>query len=354
MAATGGRAAKGALSCPCPIGYERTWNRTYPVEHFAMTSLVTIFGGSGFVGRHTVRAFAKAGWRIRVAVRHPNLANYLLPMGNVGQIAIVKTDATDAEQVARAVASSDAVVNLVGILWQSGHQSFEAVHAEAAENIAKAAKAAGAKTLVHVSAIGADEESEAKYSKSKADGEARIRAAFPDAAILRPSVVFGPEDSFLNKFASLAAMLPFLPLIGGGHTRFQPAFVGDVAAAILKCAGDETTRGKTYELGGPETISFKALMQFLLKQTCRKKLLIPVPFGLASLKAVFLGLLPNPILTLDQVKMLKTDNVVHDGMPGFADLGITPDSLEAIAPSYLWRFRPKGQFEAVADEAAKA
>jgi len=310
-----------------------------------MASLITVFGGSGFVGRHTVRALAKAGYRIRVGVRHPNLGNFLLPMGSVGQIQVVKTNVDDPDQIAVAVRGTDIVINLVGILYQSGHQSFESIHAEAAGAIAKAAKAAGAHTLIQVSSIGADEESESEYARTKAEGEAQVTAAFPDATILRPSIVFGPEDNFFNRFAALARMLPFLPLIGGGHTKFQPVYVSDVAAAVVKCAQDPATRGHLYELGGPSIYSFKQLMELILRETNRKRLLVPVPIAIAMLKATFLQLLPKPLLTRDQVKLLKYDNVVSTGALTFADLGIQPDSLEAVLPAYLWRFRAEGQFE---------
>jgi NADH dehydrogenase len=320
-----------------------------------MTSLVTVFGGSGFLGRHTVRALAKAGYRIRVAVRHPNLGNFLLPMGSVGQIQIVKTNIEDVDQIAAAVRGADVVINLVGILYQSGHQSFDSIHAEAAGAIAAAAKSAGAQSFIQVSSIGADEESESAYARTKAEGETRVRAAFPDATILRPSIVFGPEDNFFNRFAALARMLPFLPLIGGGTTKFQPVYVSDIAAAIVKCAQDPATRGRLYELGGPGIYSFKDLMELILRETCRKRLLVPVPFAIAMLQATFLQLLPKPLLTRDQVKLLKFDNVVSAGALTLADLGIQADSLEAILPSYLWRFRAEGQFEEfVADKIAAA
>jgi NADH dehydrogenase len=280
-----------------------------------------------------------------VGVRHPNLGNFLPPMGSVGQIQVVKTNVEDEGQIAAAVRGADIVVNLVGILAQSGHQTFESIHAEAAGAIAKAAKAAGAHSFIQVSAIGADMESESAYARSKADGETRVGAAFPAATILRPSIVFGPEDNFFNRFAGLARMLPFLPLIGGGHTKFQPVYVSDVAAAIVKCARDSATHGKTYELGGPSIYSFKELMALILRETGRKNLLVPVPFAIAMLKATFLQSLPKPLLTRDQVKLLKTDNVVSAGALTLADLGIQPDSAEAILPSYLWRFRAEGQFE---------
>lgn len=312
-------------------------------------ALVTVFGGSGFLGRHVVRALAKAGWRIRVAVRHPASAYFLLPMGTVGQIQVVKCNARDAEQVAAALKGAQAAVNLTGLLYQRGAQSFEGLHVEGACNIARAARDAGAATLVHVSAIGADAQSHARYAATKGEGEAAVREAFPDAAILRPSLLFGPEDKFFNKFGWLARMLPALPLVGGGHTKFQPLFVGDAAAAVLKCVEDVSTRGKTYELGGPTIYSFKELMQVVLAETGRKRLLVPVPFFAAKIKAFFLqgsALLGiEPLLTMDQVELLKTDNVVHAGTAAIADLGIAPVALEAIVPSYLWRFRAKGQFE---------
>ncbi len=312
-------------------------------------ALVTVFGGSGFLGRHVVRALAKAGWRIRVAVRHPASAYFLLPMGTVGQIQVVKCNARDAGQVAAALKGAQAAINLTGILYQRGAQSFAGLHVEAAANIAEAARAAGAATLVHVSAIGADADSRARYAATKGEGEAAVREAFPDAAILRPSLLFGPEDKFFNKFAWLARLMPALPLVGGGHTKFQPLFVGDAAAAVLKCVEDVSTRAKTYELGGPTVYSFKELMQVVLAQTCRKRLLVPIPFFAAKIKAFFLqgsALLGiEPLLTMDQVELLKTDNVVHAGAPGMSELGIAPTALEAIVPSYLWRFRAKGQFE---------
>jgi NADH dehydrogenase len=305
--------------------------------------LVTVFGGSGFVGRHTVRALARAGWRIRVATRHPNMGFFLRPLGAVGQIGFVKCDVADADGVAAALAGSDAVVNLTGILFQKG-QSFEDVQAHGAANIAAAAAAAGVQALVHVSAIGADADSESQYARTKAAGEAAVRAAFPDAVILRPSVIFGPEDGFFNKFAGLARFLPFLPLVGDGKTRFQPVFVGDVARAIVTALDSEAARGRTYELAGPTTYSFRELMQIILKETGRKRALLSVPFGLAAWKALFLQLMPKPILTVDQVRLLKTDNVAAPTAAGLADLGIVPTSVEAVVPSYLWRYRAKGEY----------
>lgn len=309
--------------------------------------LVTIFGGSGFLGRHTVRALARAGYRVKVATRHPNRAFFLRPLGSVGQIDFVKCDVADADSVARALSGSDAVVNLTGILFQSG-QTFEEVQAEGAANIAQAAAAAGVGALVHVSAIGADAQSDSAYAVTKAEGETSVREAFPQAVILRPSIIFGPEDSFFNKFAEMARFLPALPLIGGGKTRFQPVFVGDVAQAIL--AGLSRQDGRTYELGGPSIYSFKELLQLILRETGRKRALVPVPFGIAFLKAAFLQLLPKPLLTVDQVKLLKKDNIVSPTAAGLTDLGIEPTSVEAVIPSYLWRYRAKGEYADVRRE----
>jgi NADH dehydrogenase len=310
--------------------------------------LVTVFGGSGFLGRHTVRALARAGWRIKVATRHPNRAFFLKPLGTVGQIDFVKCDVADAESVASAVMGSQAVINLTGILFEKG-QSFEDVQAEGAAHIAEAAAAAGVGALVHVSAIGADAEASAHYAVTKAQGELAVREAFPNAVILRPSLIFGPEDGFFNKFAAMARIFPGLPLIGGGKTRFQPVFVGDVAQAILVALSRQD--GRTYELGGPTVYSFKELLQLILRETGRKRLLVPLPFGIAALKAAFLQLLPNPLLTVDQVRLLRHDNVVSHTAAGLADLGITPTSVEAVIPSYLWRYRAKGEY---ADQARTA
>jgi len=313
------------------------------------TNLVTVFGGSGFVGRHTVRALAKAGWRIRVAVRHPNRAFFLRPLGAVGQIDIIKCDITDPDQVARALHGADAAVNLCGILFQGG-QTFEDLQADGAANVAQAASAAGLGALVHVSALGADSESDSEYAVTKAEGEEAVREAFPKAVILRPSIVFGPEDGFFNKFAAMARFLPALPLIGGGRTRFQPVFVGDVARAIV--TGLSRQDGRTYELGGPAVYSFKELLQLILRETGRRRILVPLPFGLAMLKAAFLQILPKPLLTMDQVRLLKKDNVVSPTAPGLAELGITPTSVEAVVPSYLWRFHPKGEYASAQERRA--
>jgi NADH dehydrogenase len=279
-------------------------------------------------------------------------------MGTVGQIQLVRCNVCDATQVAEALKGAQAAINLTGILYQSGEQNFDTIHVDAAGNIANAARDAGIKTLVHVSAIGADKDAPSGYACTPGAGELRVREALPDAAILRPSLLFGPEDRFFNKFAWLARLSPALPLIGGGRTKFQPVFVGDVAEAILRCVENTDTRGKTYELGGPCVYTFKQLMQIMLHETGRKRLLVPVPFFAAYLKAFFLQLSSligiEPLLTMDQVTLLKSDNVVSEGALTLKELGIAPDSLEAVIPSYLWRFRAKGQYQEIASERAPA
>jgi len=315
--------------------------------------LITVFGGTGFLGRHVVRALARAGYRVRVAVRYPNQGFFLLPMGHVGQIAVVKCNVRNPEQVAAAVHGATGVVNLTGVLFSRGRQNFTAVHVEGAATIAAAARAAGAASLVHISAIGANGDAKSNYAASKGEGERRVREAFPDATILRPSLVFGPEDDFFNRFAALARVLPILPLIGGGHTKFQPVFVGDVAAAVLSPLSDTSTRGQTYELGGPTVYTFKELMQLILRATCRRRLLLPVPFSIATLQAFFLQFLPKPLLTPDQVTLLQSDNVVSASNT-LASLGIVPTSVEAEVPTYLSRFRPKGQYNELVRERVSA
>ena len=310
-------------------------------------TLVTVFGGSGFLGRHVVRALAKRRYRIRVAVRQPELAGFLQPMGSVGQIHAVQANLRFPRSVETAVRDASIVINLVGILSERGRQRFEVVQHYGAEQVALAAAAYGAR-VIHVSAIGADEKSASLYARSKAKGEQAVRAAAPDATIMRPSIVFGPEDDFFNRFASMARFLPALPLIGGGLTRFQPVFVGDVAEAIATCVAQKTGFGTTYELGGPEIRTFRELMEFVLTTTERNRALVPLPFWLARLQASILQFLPNAPLTPDQVALLRTDNVVsnealREGRT-LEGLGIRPTSFQSIVPSYLWRFRKSGQF----------
>jgi uncharacterized protein YbjT (DUF2867 family) len=319
-----------------------------PIDPHASETLVTVFGGSGFLGRHVVRALARRDYRIRVAVRRPDLAGHLQPLGKVGQIHAVQANLRYPESVAAAVRDSDVVINLVGILAESGAQRFDAVQAEGAAAVAAAAKAVGAR-LIHVSAIGADPESASGYARTKAAGEAAARAAVPGAIIFRPSVVFGVEDDFTNRFASLARFSPMLPLIGGGGTRLQPVFVGDVAGAVAAAVDGRARAGATYELGGPEVMTLRDILVFILKTIERERLLLPLPFALAKLNAMLLQFAPGPFkLTPDQVELLRVDNVVSDAAKAagltLEGLGIAPDSLEAVAPSYLWRFRKTGQF----------
>jgi uncharacterized protein YbjT (DUF2867 family) len=310
--------------------------------------LVTVFGASGFLGRHTVRALARKGFRIRAVVRRPSRANHLPPMGDVGQIQLYRGNVREPDQVAGALAGAHLAINLTGILYERGKQRFDAIHVHAAHSIAKQARSAGCAALIHVSAIGASVKAESRYARSKGEGEQRVLEAFPDATVLRPSIVFGPEDQFFNRFAGLARAFPALPLIGGGLTRFQPVFVGDVATAIAHAMDTPSARNGVFELGGPGIYTFRELMEFILLQTGRKRLLLPIPFSLATTQAFFLQFLPSPLLTPDQVKLLRVDNVVSVGVHGLAELGVTPTSVEAEVPAYLWRFRPRGQYEPVA------
>ena len=311
--------------------------------------LITVFGGSGFVGRHLVRALARDGWRIRVAVRRPDLAGHLQPLGAVGQIHAVQANLRYRDSVERAVEGADAVANLVGILHESGRQSFANVQSIGARMVAEATARAGIGTMVQLSAIGADAASASDYARTKAEGEAAVKAAVPGAIVLRPSIVFGPEDGFFNRFAAMARLSPILPLVGGGETRFQPVYVGDVAHAALAALNGRASAGTTYELGGPAIRSFRDLLTYVLETTNRRRLLVPVPFALARIKASVLELLPNPPLTVDQVTLLETDNVVSDVATRegrtLEGLGVTPTTIEAIVPGYLYRFRPHGQFE---------
>lgn len=310
--------------------------------------LITVIGGSGFVGRHVVRALAKRGYRIRVACRRPDLAGHVVPLGVPGQIVPVQANVRYPASIAAACDGAFAVISLPGVLYSSGAQSFDAVHVFGASSVAKAAKTAKAQLLIHLSAIGADENSTSAYARSKAEGEKAVRTAFSGATIIRPSIVFGPEDNFFNQFAKMARFSPALPLIGGGVTKFQPVFVGDVAEAIGTLIDHGVADGKTYELGGPEVMSFKQILQYILETTQRRRLLLPIPFGVAKIMGALAGLLPKPALTTDQVESLKTDNLVSasatkDGRT-LEGLGITARTVEAIVPSYLYRFRKAGQF----------
>ncbi|MQX25798.1 NAD-dependent epimerase/dehydratase family protein [Sinorhizobium meliloti] len=311
--------------------------------------LVTIFGGSGFVGRHVVRALAKRGYRIRVAVRRPDLAGHLQPLGNVGQISFVQANLRYRRSVDRAVDGADHVINCVGVLFESGRNTFEAVQDFGARAVAEAARATGA-TLTHISAIGADANSESSYARTKGRAEAAILETLPAAVILRPSIIFGPEDGFFNKFAEMARFSPVLPLIGGGNTRFQPVYVTDVAEAVARSVGGKLTGGTIYELGGPQVLSFRECLDFMLKTIDRKRSFVSLPFGIASLMGSVASLVPfiTPPLTADQVVLLKSDNVVSAKAEAegrtLAGIGIEPTMLESILPTYLVRYRPHGQY----------
>jgi uncharacterized protein YbjT (DUF2867 family) len=324
-------------------------------------SLVTVFGGSGFIGRHLVRRLAASGASVRVAVRDPIGASFLKPMGDVGQVTPIYVDVHDDASVANALAGSDVVVNLIGILFERGAQQFDAIHRDVAARIAHAAKSDGATRFVHMSALGASQTSPSRYAWSKAAGEVAVREAFPEAAIIRPSVVFGPPDNFFNTFANLTRFSPALPVFGcpfpsfkhgaidiygDGGVKFQPVYAGDVADALMKCAVDSATMGQTYELGGPNVYSFKALMELILETTGRRRFLAPIPFCVASVKAFFLQFLPTPLLTPDQVTLLKSDNVVSGETPTLADLGIEPTSATVILPTYMDKYRRGGRFYA--------
>lgn len=320
-----------------------------------MKGLVTIFGGSGFVGSQAVRALARKGLRVRVAVRNPGRGYRLRMLGDVGQIEVVQANIRDADSVARALEGAEACVNAVAVLYESGRQTFNALHVAGARDIAGAARAAGVARFTHISAIGASPESPAAYGRTKAAGEAAVRAAIPGAVILRPSIVFGPDDRFFNRFAEMAVLSPALPLIGGGHSRFQPVFVGDVADAVAQAVIDPDAAGKTYELGGPGVYTFRALMELLLVNIRRERLLIPVSFGIAGLLGRIgdvMTLTPlAPLITTDQVALLKQDNVVAADALGLKDLGVTATQLEAFLPTYLYRYIKGGQY---ADEIAAA
>lgn len=328
-------------------------------------TLVTVFGGSGFIGRHLVKRLAASGATVRVAVRDPIRASFLKPMGDVGQVTPVHVDIHNDASVTAAVEGADKVVNLIGILYESGRQTFQSVHNEAARRIAAAAAAAdaGASAFVHMSALGASKTSQSMYAWTKAAGEDAVKEVFPYATVVRPSVVFGVQDNFFNQFASMARMSPVLPVFGcpfpgirngkpdfygDGGTKFQPVYVGDVADAIMSCLNGKAKAGQVYELAGPNVYSFKALMELVLEATDRKALLMPVPFAIASMMGGILGLLPVPPLTSDQVTLLKTDNVLSGTNPTLADLGVTPTAAEIILPTYLEKYRRGGRFHKTA------
>lgn len=320
--------------------------------------LVTVFGGSGFVGRYVVRALCRKGYRVRVAVRNPGVAGDLRLAGDVGQVQIVQANVRNRPSIERAVEGAWGVINLVGILYERGAQTFPGSQALGTKNVAELSAAHGVSRFVQVSAIGADEDSPSKYARSKAEAEAALKEYFPGAVILRPSVIFGPEDDFFNRFAGMTRISPALPAIGGGDTKVQPIFVGDVAEAIMGGLEDEAAAGKTFELGGPTVYTFKEIYDYILKEVDRPRLVLPLPFFIAKPIGLTCGALfklwpfHGPPITGDQVDLLRSDNVVSTtGDVGtIQDLGVTkPESVEAIVPNYLWRFRPNGQFHEMKD-----
>lgn len=312
--------------------------------------LVTVFGGSGFIGRHLVQRLAATGAAIRIAIRYREDAHFLKTMGDVGQITTLETDIADPAEIRRAVEGADWIVNLVGIFHPSGRHTFENLHAKAPGQIAAAAKAAGASRFVHISALGADDEAESVYARTKAEGEAAVLAAFPEATIIRPSVVFGPEDNFFNMFARMAIWAPFLPVIdkhawrignmfGDGGPKFQPVYVGDIASAIVAALQNADQGGKIFELVGPHVYTMRQIMEMTLREIRRDRWLMPMTFGMAKLQAALMSIWPKPLLTRDQVLMMMRDNVASGNFSGFKDLGIEPTTAEAILPTYLNRFR---------------
>ncbi len=322
-----------------------------------MQNLVTVFGGTGFVGLQVVRELARLGWRIRVAVRNPNLGYRLRLMGDVGQIDVVQANIRDADSVRRALRGATATLNLVGVLWESGRQTFKAIHVDGARTIAEAAKAEGVTRVVQVSSIGADDHAASAYARSKAAGEQAVREVDPRAVIVRPSIVFGPGDGFFEKFATMAMFSPALPLIGGGHTRFQPVFVGDLAKALARAVTSPAASGQTYEVGGPAIYSFAELMQMMLAETGKRRILLPVPWPAAGLLGiagdVAAWVIPPPV-TSDQVKSLRADNVASGAYPGLSELGVEATTVESVLPTYLYRYRKGGQYADQEDRALAA
>ena len=310
-----------------------------------MTHRVAILGGPGFIGRYIVKRLAERGDVLAVGARHAASAKFLKLKGDVGQVGLINIAIDDEQLLPAFLAGNDTVINCVGILREGGSQTFDRLHHTAPARLARLAREAGAERFIHISAIGADPRATSAYARSKAAGEQAVRDAFPTATILRPSIVFGPEDQFFNRFGALAMISPVIPLVGGGLTRFQPVYVGDVASAAVRSIDDPASAGRTYELGGPKVYTFRQLVELLLEEIRRKRLLIDIPFGVASLQARLMAILPNPPLTADQVEMLKRDNVVSSGALNLATLGIAPTAVEAILPTYLDRFRRGGWYE---------
>ena len=315
------------------------------------SKLVTIVGGSGFVGRYVAQKMARRGWRVRVACRRPNEAMFVKPYGVVGQVEPVQCNIRDEASMHAVISGADAVVNCVGILWQAGKNTFEACQSEGAGLVVRLAAEEGVARFVHISAIGADADSESEYARTKAAGEAAVLAAKPDAMILRPSIIFGTEDEFFNQFAGMSRLTPILPLVGAS-TKFQPVWVEDVAEAAAKGAAGEATKG-VFELGGPRVATFAECMKLMLKIVRRRRLIVDVPPFVARMKAFFLEKTAwvgvKPIMTRDQIKLLQSDNVVAGGAKGFADLGIEPTAMETILESYLYAYRPYGQYTALSE-----
>ena len=306
--------------------------------------IVAIFGAGGFIGKHLMRSLTKLDYRIKVATRNPFVKGYLKPLGNPGQIELFKTNIFNEDDVRKIINNCDLVINLCGILFENSKQKFSQVHSDFPFLLSRLCSEYGIKNLVHVSALGVKERHNSKYIQSKFEGEKNIKDNFKSSVILRPSIVFGPEDKFFNTFASLAQFSPFLPLVGGGKTKFAPIYVGDVAKAIVKSLELNNSEPKTYELGGPENYSFKELMEILLIEIKKKRFLVPIPYGFAKFQSYFLQMMPNPLLTSDQVELLKHNNIVSGDFPTLKDLGITGTPLQSILPKYIYRFRTGGQF----------
>ena len=310
--------------------------------------LITIFGGSGFVGTQVVQLLARAGYRIRVAVRRPDLAGHVKPLGGVGQVAPIQANVRNKDSVAAAVRGASIVINLAAIGIEKGKQRFRAINVMGARNVAEAAKAAGVKTLVQMSMLGADESSRSLFARSRAMGEAQVRAIFPEAVIFRPSIIFGVGDDFFNTLGQIARMLPIMPLFGG-RTKFQPVYVGDVAAALAQAATGNAKAGTTYELGGPDVLTHRELVQRVLADTNRRNPIVPLPAGIGTLLAIPMSLMPKPLLTADRVTLLGIDNIVSQAATDegrtLSAFDVAPRPLEAVLPSYLWRFSANGQFD---------
>jgi len=305
---------------------------------------IAIFGAGGFLGRHLMRKLTELDYRIKVATRSPYLKGYLKSQGNAGQIELFKTNIFNEDEVKNILNNCDIAINLVGILYETKKQKFSQIHEKFPYLLSRLCNECEVKNLIHVSALGVEEKYESKYKQSKLNGEKNIKDNFKKSIILRPSVIFGPEDKFFNTFASLAQISPILPLIGGGKTKFSPIYVGDVAEAIVQALSINNTESKIYELGGPENYSFKELMEILLATIKKKRLLISIPFGLAKFQSYFLQMMPNPLLTPDQVELLKNNNIVSGDYLTLKDLGIIGTPIQNILPKYIYRFRTGGQF----------